>query len=116
MEKLFEASLLSITLSVVMGIIVALLVTKKWQFPKNSKVFIVTIIINIISPFIGQSSYIFGVSDGSASESAGFLWTTIVDGPLEGIIVAYLLFSFFLTVNVIYLLKNRNILPAKLAK
>lgn len=116
METLFDASLGSIIASVVMGVIVAFLVTKKWQFPKNGKVFILTIILNIISPFIGQSSYLLGFSDGKGVERSGFLWTTIVEnGSLEGIIVAFLFFSFFLTVNIIYLLKISNILPAKLA-
>ena len=43
MEILFKASLLSIILSVSMGVIVALLVVKKWQFPQNIKLFVSSI-------------------------------------------------------------------------
>lgn len=116
MELLFEASLFSIILSVAIGILIAFLVVRKWQFPKNNRLFFVTIFLNLLSPFIGQSAYLIGFSDSAtATASAGDTWefgVTVVDGPLEGIIVAYLLTSFFLTVNIMYILRKQKRLTA----
>ncbi len=106
MDLLFEAYLFSIILSVTFGILIALFIAKKFNFPKSSTLFILTIILNLVSPFIGQSAYLFGVSNGGTADVGTTFGWTVVDGPLEGIIIAYLLTSFFMTINIMYLVRN----------
>ena len=115
MELLFNVSLFSIILSVSTGIVVALLVVKRWQFPKNTILFITTLILNLLSLFIGQSTYIFGVSDQLLVKESSWEFMSVFEGSIAGINLSFFLISFFLVVNIMYLLRRLNIKSAKLS-
>ncbi len=115
MELLFDVSLFSIVLSASTGIVVALLIIRKWQFPKNTVFFITTLILNIFSPFIGQSTYIFGISDQLIVKESSWEFMSHFEGSITGINLSFFLFSFFLVVNIMYLLRQFNMKSAKLS-
>lgn len=74
-----------------LGLLLGLLVIICSQFPKSSKTFVLLLLLNIISPFIGSSTYLIGY------------------GPsynLSGIMVAPTIFMFLLVINLSFLYRR----------
>lgn len=78
-------------ISLGLGLLLGLLVIISSQFPKSSKTFFVLMVLNILSPYIGRTTYLVGY--GPASN-------------ISGIMIAPTLFMFLLVINLSFLYRR----------
>jgi hypothetical protein len=94
-----EIDLLSLILSLGIGVTLAAAVVRLIKWPKGWVGFIITVICAGLSPFIGVTTWLIGIGEGAER---------------QGINLSYFLLAFWVTLMVVYLVRLLYLAPHKL--